>query len=58
MVTRPEHDKLNDEVRMLQNRGANLDGRITVASAVVSVLVSLIVSLIVAAALHSLGGVR
>lgn len=43
-ITRMEHDKLDNDVRALQNDKANLDGRMLVAVVITSALLSVIVS--------------
>lgn len=42
MISRPEHEKLVSDVVMLQTRGANLDGRMTIMAAAVSIVTSLL----------------
>ena len=53
-ITRPEHDKLDNDVRTLQREKANLDGRISVMVVAVSTVVSLAMSLIILGLSHVL----
>lgn len=43
-ITRAEHDKLDNELRVLQRDKANLDGRISVTVIAASTIVSFIIS--------------
>jgi hypothetical protein len=43
-ITRPEHDKLDNDVRTLQREKANLDGRISITVIAVSTIVSFVMS--------------
>lgn len=45
-VTRPEHEKLDESIRRLEQSKANLDGRMLVAGVAASAFVSLIISLV------------